>query len=253
MLTAARREYEQQSRLTALAVHETQRIAQRGSRVIATAVRSYQAAAVALALGSMGSTLAEQGIDATQEAAVVPVSLLTEARPLAAMVDQAESDYQFSRIVETLVRDAGRTAIATALGATPAVTGYVRSLTPPSCGRCAVLAGRVYRYSTGFQRHPRCDCLMTPTTEAIGRNLVTDPADAYRKGQIRGLSEGDRFALDNGADIGQVVNVRRKEAGLTVGSSVMVRAGRLTPQGCLMFGSDRADALRLLKVHGYVK
>jgi hypothetical protein len=46
--------------------------------------------------------------------------------------------------------------------------------------------------------------------------------------------------------------VRRKAAGLTVGSSVMVRAGRLTPQACLGLASDRTEALDLLRRYGYI-
>src|SRR5690606_23965723 len=33
---------------------------------------------------------------------------------------------------------------------------YVRMLTPPSCSRCTVLAGRWYRKNAGFARHPGC-------------------------------------------------------------------------------------------------
>jgi hypothetical protein len=34
--------------------------------------------------------------------------------------------------------------------------GYIRLLTPPSCARCVILAGRFYRWSDGFKRHPNC-------------------------------------------------------------------------------------------------
>ncbi len=57
-------------------------------------------------------------------------------------------------IVGTQVADTGRAATSVAMTANPRVTGYVRMLVPPSCGRCAVLAGRRYRVSAGFQRHP---------------------------------------------------------------------------------------------------
>src|SRR5690348_18342012 len=49
-------------------------------------------------------------------------------------------------------------------------------LNPPSCQRCAILAGRWYRWSQGFLRHPRCDCVNLPAerqawaeAEEIGR------------------------------------------------------------------------------------
>lgn len=56
-------------------------------------------------------------------------------------------------ILRTQVADAGRAADGVAVASRPGV-GYVRHLTPPSCGRCVVLAGRWYRYNAGFARHP---------------------------------------------------------------------------------------------------
>lgn len=56
-------------------------------------------------------------------------------------------------IVRTQVADAGRAADQVALTARPQVTGYVRMLVGRTCARCAVLAGRRYRWSQGFQRH----------------------------------------------------------------------------------------------------
>lgn len=58
-------------------------------------------------------------------------------------------------IVSTQVADSGRAAESVAMVAQPAATGWVRMLVPPSCDRCAVLAGRGYRWSAGFPRHPR--------------------------------------------------------------------------------------------------
>jgi hypothetical protein len=37
-----------------------------------------------------------------------------------------------------------------------------------------------------------------------------------------------------------------------VGSSVVTRAGRLTPEGCALYSSDREDFLRLLRKFGYL-
>lgn len=36
------------------------------------------------------------------------------------------------------------------------ITGYVRMLTPPSCGRCVILAGKRSKRSQAFLRHPGC-------------------------------------------------------------------------------------------------
>lgn len=251
MLASAQREYDRQARLTALAVAETSRIVTRSPAVVARTVQTYQAAAIALSMQTLGSILAEQGIDTAASAVVNAASLLTEPRAVTGMLEAAANSAALVRVVETLVRDAGRTARAVDTATRPAVTGYVRSLRLPSCGRCVILAGRVYRWSDGFLRHPRCDCLHTPVADA-GPELITDPDTALRRGQVTGLSQGDLAAVRAGADLGQVVNVRRKAAGLTTGSSVMVRAGRLTPQACMSLASDRQQALQLLRRYGYV-
>lgn len=207
---------------------------------------------MAVALTAAPGILAEQGIDPSSDATVNGAALLTGDAAVAGMVGNVDSSTSFDTTILALIADAGRTA-STVDGVTRrAVTGYTRFLSPPSCSRCAILAGRVYRYSTGFQRHPRCDCQMTPTNHTVGPSLTTDPLEAYRAGQVRGLSKGDQAAIDNGADMGQVVNVRRKQAGLTEGSSVMVRAGRPTPQFINRVASNRGDALNMLARFGYI-
>jgi hypothetical protein len=96
-----------------------------------------------------------------------------------------------------------------------------------------------------------CDCLMVPTTRQAGAEHLTDPMAAFRAGQVRGLSQADIEAIRVGADMGQVVNVRRRSAGLMQGSSVMERGGRLTPQGIFRIVGDD-DPLPLLRQHGYI-
>lgn len=253
MLTSALRHYRQQQRVAALAVRAARRSEARGLGVVASAVVTYQAAAIEVTLGATGGELAEQGIAAPAVARVVPTSLLTPVTDVVAMLDAAATSDAFDRLVATLVNDAGRTAAAVDIARRPAITGHIRSLNLPSCSRCVVLAGRVYRHSEGFRRHPLCDCLMTPTTEAAGLDLVTDPQHALAQGMVKGLSKGDLDAIEAGADLGQVVNVRRRGAGLTVGSSVMERAGRLTPQGVMRVASDRTQAVELLTRFGYLR
>ncbi|GAA2829876.1 hypothetical protein GCM10010441_63000 [Kitasatospora paracochleata] len=60
------------------------------------------------------------------------------------------------RSVATETADDGRSATGAAIASNRTTTGYVRVLNPPSCARCAVLAGARYRYNTGFLRHPNC-------------------------------------------------------------------------------------------------
>jgi hypothetical protein len=195
--------------------------------------------------------LDEQDVDAPPEGRVNASRLLTGGAA-AGMVERAASAYALDRLVQTLVTDASRTASTVEMLRRPAVTGHVRVLNPPSCGRCAVLAGRVYRWSTGFQRHAGCDCLMSPTTLAAGYDHTTNTTQAFERGEIRGLSKADAEAIQGGADIGQVVNVRRKRAGLVQGSSVLERGGRLTPAGITRVASDKDEALTLLRRFGYI-
>ena len=247
MLSSARRQYVESQQIAALGLSQARRNAGRGSVAVAGVVGRYQAAAAFLALEYAPLVLNEQGIDAASSGRVAVESLLTGSAAVG-LLEAAETRAAFDRLVLSLIADAGRTAASVDLATRPAVSGYVRSLNPPSCSRCAVLAGRVYRYSTGFQRHPKCDCLMTPTNEAVGQSLVTQPTGD----QIRGLSAADRAAVGAGADLSQVVNVRRKEAGLNVGSSVLERAGRPTPAGIYAIASDKAGALTLFRRFGYV-
>ncbi len=251
MLASALDQYRKQQRITALAVVEARRISGRGSGALGRLIATYQLASAANSFEATPSLLSEQGINAPAAGAASLSSVVTGPAAVD-MLNKAATKDAFDRLVATLVQDAGRTAATIDIGRRPALTGYVRSLNPPSCSRCAVLAGRVYRYSTGFQRHPRCDCLMTPTTEAIGPELITDPTDLIAKGQIRGLSQADMDALQAGADLGQVVNVRRRAAGLSEGSSVMERGGRPTPAAIMRSAADRQDVVRLLTTHGYI-
>lgn len=252
MLTSALDQYRQQQRISALALTEARRRFPQGSAVVAGVIATYQLEAVALSFESTPGILAEQGIDAPSEGRASLSSVLTSEPASIRLLDAAATAAAFDTLVLALVQDAGRTAASVDMGRRPAITGYVRSLNLPSCSRCAVLAGRVYRYSTGFQRHPRCDCLMTMTTEAIGKDLVLDPTDAIRDGKIRGLSKADQEALELGADLGQVVNVRRKQAGLSIGTSVIERGGRLTPQGIQRLASTREEAINLLRANRYI-
>lgn len=252
MLDSARNHYVQQQRVTALAVREARRRAGSGMVMVARGVAAYQLASVEVALGFAVEEIAEQGIVAPPVATVNRGALLTSGAGLVGMLEKTATAAAFDRIVASLVADAGSTATTVDIGRRPALGGHVRTLNLPSCGRCAVLAGRVYASSEAFQRHPRCDCLMTPTTLADGLDLTIDGAAAAKAGQVHGLSRGDMAALDAGADLGQVVNVRRKAAGLRDGSSVIVRAGRLTPQGVMRTARDRDEAVALLRRYGYL-
>lgn len=189
------------------------------------------------------------------------------------------------RIVATQVADAGRAAVAAAITARPRVSGYVRMLNPPSCARCAVQAGKWFRYNQGFQRHPHCDCRHIPAREDTADELTTDPrayfeslptaeqmAERYPHLTVRMRREtglysredvfgrGGAEAIAAGADVGQVVNARR---GMYVaGGRAFTREGvtrkgvagaRMLTGDPTRYAVDRYEAARLAEATGVVR
>lgn len=211
----------------------------------------FQIAQAEFAQEAVGLMLDQQQIAAAADALLNSEAFTTSVSSFEAMLDQIETDWQFDQLVGSLVQDAGRAAEGVAIAARPRI-GHVRMLNPPSCSRCAVLAGRVYRYSTGFLRHPGCDCVMVPTTLA-NPNLVQDPKDLMRRGLVTGLSKADQQAIRDGADFGRVVNVRRQAAGMRESGRALSRRGRPTPEAIYRdAGDDRERALALLQQAGYL-
>lgn len=184
-------------------------------------------------------------------------------------------------VTHTQVADAARGASQVAMAARPKVRGYVRMLNLPSCSRCVILAGKWFGWNDGFRRHPRCDCRHIPASEDMAGDLRTDPKAAVRSGKVTGLSAPDRQALDDGADLNQVVNSRRGSDGMTTSEGTTRRGyasyvqreaakqrgeitrevrtgrstrvqGRLTPDAIYRVATDRTEAIRLLHANGYI-
>lgn len=224
----------------------------RGGLAVAGVIATHQVAQAVVAERAVDQMLIEQEIDVAADALLASTAFTSEVNRMLEAIEKAETEFQFQRLVTSLVQDAGRAAQGVAVAVRPKI-GHVRHLNLPSCSRCAVLAGRVYRYSTGFQRHPGCDCVMIPTTLANDQ-LRYDPVDLAREGQVTGLSKADQRALADGADFNQVVNVRSGKAGLTESGAVLYRRGRMTPEAIYrQTGSDRDAALALLQSNGYLK
>jgi len=119
----------------------------------------------------------------------------------------------------TLLSDTGRTAEKMA-GNARRVTWYVRMLTPPSCGRCVILAGKETTARTAFLRHPGCDCRNIPQVEAVDGDLTTDPK-AYLESLgddnlARSLgSKANAQAFKDGADPAQLINAYRRSGSVS--------------------------------------
>lgn len=252
-LTSARRRH----RLSALAarrgVREARKVREGGLAPVAGVVVAHQMAQARMGQTAVAEMLAEQGIRAAADALLNLPAFTTSQRALGGMLEQIpeDTDFEFDRLVESLIQDAGRAAESVATAVREDV-GWVRQLTPPSCSRCVVLAGRVYRWSDGFLRHPGDDCTTVPVRDG-DETFTVDPLELYRQGEVRGLSKADALALEDGADFNQVVNVRGQKAGLREAGEVLSRAGRPTPAGIYKAaGGDRDKALALLAQHRYI-
>lgn len=188
----------------------------------------------------------------------------------------------------SLVQDAGRQAVSAAITARPAV-GWRRMVNVPCCERCAILAGKWFKWNQGFQRHPRCDCTHIPAAEDSPGNIATDPDALFASGQVRGLREAEAKAIADGADPIAVVNARRgrdaagmfttegttrrgvagrairalrsgsPESAISVGPRGTVRnytvrrVARPTPDAIYKYARSREDALQLLADNGYIR
>lgn len=251
-LTTARRNYSLSALITRRAVKEARKARPRGTGAVASVVVAHQIAQAQTSQTAVAEMLAEQEIASTAEALLNLASFTTAADDLGAMLGSLTDDMaaEFDRLVDSLVTDAARAAESVAVTVRPNVW-HIRYVSPPCCARCAILAGRVYKWSEGFQRHPGCDCSMIPTT--VAAPYAQDPEQMVRDGDVRGLSKADLQALADGANLSRVVNVRSKNAGLLEAGHALTRGGRPTPAGIYRTaGDDRAKALDLLQRYGYI-
>ncbi|MCZ4649493.1 hypothetical protein O4106_21970 [Rhodococcus pyridinivorans] len=277
------------------------------------AVLQAQQAAAEQAVEFVPSVLDELNIDVDPDGEPVPssmVGLAGDGRPVESLliggkiaakraVTHGASDAAALQVggrwldmaVQTLMADTGRMVESVGVAARSGV-GYVRMLNPPSCSRCVILAGRFYRYKSGFRRHPRCDCRHIPAKESIAGDLTVDPDRYFRslpvEQQDKLFGQAGAQAIRDGADINQVVNARRgmttaqvygrelavttegvtrrgvaytamRNAGyaeratdIRTGRYFQARAPRPMPESLYQIAENRADALRLLRLYGYL-
>ena len=294
-LDSAVRHYRVSAALAAQAATEALKVRSLDLLGSANVLVAFQVAQVMFAQRAVGQMLTEQNIDADAAAALSPLAFTTSPDAFRDMATTIDTDWQFKQLVASLVQQVGRSAEGVAITTRPRV-GWVRMLTPPSCSRCAILGGRFYRWSDGFQRHPGCDCIHLPTTQDDASGFLTDPGALAEEGLVTGLSKAEMQAVRDGADMNQIVNSHR--GGLTTvefaghrittttegttrrgvfgGSDFAQSAGstaenvgrrgavanytvRTTNRARLSVGEiydlaagDRAQAVRLLGLYGYV-
>ncbi|MFE7398842.1 hypothetical protein [Streptomyces sp. NPDC057557] len=142
---------------------------------------------------------------------------------------------QALRIGSSEVTQAGRGAIGASMAGKRTIQGYVRVVQPPACARCIILAGKEFGWNSGFQRHPKCDCIHLPTTliarNRAGRGSIgsdrfspttrpgqggrgfLDPRAYFntlsRAEQDRVFTAAGARAIREGGDMGQIINARR--------------------------------------------
>ncbi|MFC4006631.1 hypothetical protein ACFOY2_05325 [Nonomuraea purpurea] len=192
--------------------------------------------------------------------------LLAEGVPMDEAMRRATA--HMTMIAATQAADAGRGAVEAGMTANRQWVMYVRVVNLPACSRCIILAGKVYSHSTGFQRHPNCDCTMQPVTS--DDVSISSPRDLFEQmseaDQDRRFGKAGAEAVRLGADLGQVVNARRgmQTAGgrivTTTGATRRGAAGRrlrgqvrLMPEQILKdAGGDRDQAIEMLRRHGFI-
>lgn len=271
-LTSATEAYVVQQQLAAAAVVEARRVESRGPVAVAQAVAAYQLLAAQQGAAAVPQILAEQGLSTAAQGAMAATALAGVASNGLPLVDMLDAAADLGRMVATFVADAGRQARATQIAATPSATGYARMLNPPSCSRCVILAGREYKWDAGFERHPQCDCVQIPSSEALVGDLTTDPMAYFESLPTRAeledqypdltpaerraaglVSQEDVFtvagaeALRLGADMNQVVNARSGMATSQVFSrNLLTTTAGTTKRG--RFGAENAKRSRPLPV-----
>lgn len=269
-----------------------------GNRLFLSLARAQELAAMAADVFT-DLILLDQGIEVDADGQIRPAGLAgvaSDGRPLDSLLLQpliaasaataAGADTgqalqyganALTRIVGTQVQDAGRGGTGLGIAVRPGV-GYLRVVNPGACSRCVILAGRFYRWSDGFLRHPLCGCRNIPSTDPASRDARTDDPMAVFNAlseteQNRQFTKAGAQAIREGADISQVVNSRRGALGLSTaasqrrslqrqnvnGQSVytttvngQARPARLMPESIYAMAGNRTEAVRLLRVHGYI-
>ena len=160
----------------------------------------------------------------------------------------------FTSMNLTVLADTRRQVFHADLIQRPRVSGYTRMLNPPSCSRCIVLAGKWFGWNKGFQRHPRCDCIHIPSSEALAGESMLDPKEYFDSlssaQQDATFTKSGARAIREGADIGRVVSRQRMPSALSrpKGSKPV----RLTVDDIYRVAGSRSNAIRLLTQEGFI-
>ncbi len=225
-----------------------------------------------------GLDVATASYQAVIETAKAQYDLDTESLSDTLTMERAlEAGERFvTELAASMMADAMRAAEVVAMAQRPWLDGYVRIVEPGACSRCIILAGRFYLFTDGFLRHPRCRCNHAPAPTDPDKLKALIAAESPER-HFESLSEAeqDRIftragaeAIRQGATMHRVVNARKGMRRAQVyGKDVLItstgvaRSGRgrgrrpvrLMPEAIFdIAGTDRAEMLRLLEVHGFI-
>jgi hypothetical protein len=246
-------------------------------RAILNAVLAGQLNAAQGAQAFVTSAMLAQGAGVAQVATLNPgalVGIASDGRPLATLLyvpaistaqalemgmspasAMVHGLSQMATMVATQIADTARTATSVAMTVEPRCYGYVRVVKAPACSRCIILAGRQYTHSEGFKRHPKCDCGMEPMSheEWKSRETAKSPDDLFNamspEERRKRFGTAGAEAIENGADINQVVNARRGMTTTTTGKKITTEGTTRRGIGgqALNSGFEKAEGQRLMR------
>lgn len=204
---------------------------------IAQIVTIYQLAIVREAINATTAMVEEQGLTPNPYGTVASTALVgftPDGRRIEGLFSQAQSVSQYEQMMVNTLRGSARTATSVAITNERSVDGFMRIMVPPTCQRCAILAGKWFRYGADFDRHVNCDCTQVPCPSGDHKQMFVDfgsysnPYKAYEEGQImrsrtyinadgsevtrvvNDFTKAQMNALDDKADMSQIVNVHNQ-------------------------------------------
>ena len=200
----------------------------------------------ALLAGSRAGTYVGQSVGGSTAVKVVPEKLISGTdiySELASVARYVQSDIdrglpvdqamqrggvRAGRVSSNVARDTGRQSASLGIMADTRAKGFVRYLKSPSCGRCTILAGKVYAWNDGFKRHPNCDCQHRPLNDPdfeTAETIVETPQQAFdnmsKAEQDKAFGKEQAEEVRAGKNPISVVN--RSQAGMSYPRSPNVR------------------------------
>lgn len=264
-------------RLDMLDVVHVGRAAAASSAVQYTPAMLAETSQVAPAAGQLNTsrflTTAPDGRAMSSLLAEAPVKAkIAVSRGLSGVAALETGGVWLSSALLTVMADTRRAVVGADIVQRPAIAGYTRMLNPPSCPRCVILAGKWFRWNSGFLRHPNCDCIHVPSTSlsfAKQSGYFDDPYEYFRSlsredqdrlfrpngltaDRAAQIGRSNARAIRDGGDIFRVENVRLRGLATAKGNIRYGAPSRMTVDDIYKVAGTRTNAIRLLEREGYI-